>query len=77
MIVKRILKTHPQPKQANLFNQVFEYLQYLSSFRSIENNDDVYRGKDCMRKFCEFLRAHAKNANILNTNVWLAIQIVK
>ena len=51
MDVKRILKTHPQPKQANLFNQVFEYLQYLSSFRSIENNDDVYRGKDCRESF--------------------------
>ena len=28
----------------------------ISSFRSIENNHDVYRGKDCMKKFCEFLR---------------------
>ena len=31
-----------------------------SSFRSIENNHDVYRGKDCMKKFCEFLREHKK-----------------
>ena len=31
----------------------------LSSFRSIENKYDVYRGKDCMKKFCEFLREHA------------------
>ena len=23
----------------------------ISSFRSIENNHDVYRGKDCMKKF--------------------------
>ena len=23
----------------------------ISSFRSIENNDDVYKGKDCMKKF--------------------------
>ena len=23
-----------------------------SSFRSIENKHDVYRGKDCMKKFC-------------------------
>ena len=30
----------------------------LSSFRNIENKHDVYRGKDCMKKFCEFLREH-------------------
>ena len=30
----------------------------ISSFRSIENKQDVYRGKDCMKKFCEFLREH-------------------
>ena len=31
----------------------------ISLFRSIENKHDVYRGKDCMKKFCEFLREHA------------------
>ena len=31
----------------------------ISSFRSIENKHDVCRGKDCMKKFCEFLRKHA------------------
>ena len=31
----------------------------ISSFRSIENENDVYRGKDCMKTFCEFLRKHA------------------
>ena len=31
----------------------------ISSFRSIENKHDVYRRKDCMKKFCEFLREHA------------------
>ena len=30
----------------------------ISSVRSIENKYDVYRGKDCMKKFCEFLRKH-------------------
>ena len=28
------------------------------SFRSIENMHDTYRRKDCMEKFCEFLRQH-------------------
>ena len=32
----------------------------VSSFRSIENKHDVYRGKDCMKKFCESLRKHEK-----------------
>ena len=31
----------------------------MSSFRSIENMYDVYRGKDCMKKFCDFLKEHA------------------
>ena len=31
----------------------------ILSFRRIENKHDVYRGKDCMKKFCEFLRKHA------------------
>ena len=33
----------------------------IPSFRSIENKHDVYRGKDCMKKFCEFLREHSMN----------------
>ena len=28
----------------------------ISSFRSIENKHDVYRVKDCLKKFCESLR---------------------
>ena len=31
----------------------------ISSFRSIGNKHDVCRGKDCMKRFCEFLREHA------------------
>ena len=31
----------------------------IFSFKSIENKHDVYRGKDCMKKFCESLRKHA------------------
>ena len=33
-------------------------LSTISSFRSIEHKHDVYREKDCIRKFCEFLREH-------------------
>ena len=31
----------------------------ISSFRSLENKYDVYRGNDFMKKFSEFLREHA------------------
>ena len=31
----------------------------ISLFRSIENKHDVYRGKDCTKKFCKFLKEHA------------------
>ena len=31
----------------------------ISSIRSIENKHDVYRNKDCIKKFCELLREHA------------------
>ena len=31
----------------------------ISSFRSTEKKHDVYRSKDCMKKFCEYLRDQA------------------
>ena len=31
----------------------------ISSFRSIENKYDLYRGKDCIKRFCEFVRKNA------------------
>ena len=31
----------------------------ILSFRSIENKHNVYRGKYCMKTFCESLREHA------------------
>ena len=30
----------------------------ISSLTSIEKKHDLYRGKDCMKKFCEILRKH-------------------
>ena len=30
-----------------------------SSLKDIKNKHDVYRGKDCMKKFCESLKEHA------------------
>ena len=31
----------------------------ISSFKNIENKHGVYRGKDCMEKFCKSLTEHA------------------
>ena len=33
-------------------------MSIMLSFKSIENKYAVYRGKDCMKKFCESLREH-------------------
>ena len=33
-------------------------MSIISSFRNIENKHDLYGGKNCMKKFCEFLRWH-------------------
>ena len=30
----------------------------ISSFRSIEHKHDVYRSKDCMKRFCQYLREY-------------------
>ena len=31
----------------------------ISSFKNVEHKHDVYKGKDCMKKFCESLREYA------------------
>ena len=44
----------------------------ISSFRSIENKHDVYRGKDCMKKFCKSLREHAMQImNFQNEKIYV------
>ena len=38
----------------------FSYsLPTVWAFDGIENKHDVYRGKDCMKKFCKYLKKHA------------------
>ena len=31
----------------------------ILELKSIENKHDVYRGKDCLKQFCESLREHS------------------
>ena len=60
-IIEKIdgFKNNPQSSSAT---KVYEHIpsglsmSTISSFRSIENKHDVYRCKDCMKKFCGFLR---------------------
>ena len=40
----------------------------ISSFSSLENKHNVQRDKDCMIKFCEFLREHAMKIINLKKN---------
>ena len=37
----------------------------ISSFRGIENKHNVYRSKDCIKKFCDVFRQHAMKMIIL------------
>ena len=34
-------------------------MSIISSLKTIEIKYDVYRGKYCIQKYCEFLREHA------------------
>ena len=48
---------------------------YNNFFTSIENKQDMYRSKDCMKRFCEFLREHAmKIINFKKKKVKLLIK---
>ena len=52
-------------KKSALLRRIIRYsMPAISSFRSIENKPDVYRGNDCMKKFCESLRQHAMSVII-------------
>ena len=48
----------PTTKVSKHFPSGFS-MSTIFSFRSMENKHDVYRGKDCIKKFCESLREHA------------------
>ena len=32
----------------------------ISSFKDIKNKHDVYKGEDCIKKFCECLKKHER-----------------
>ena len=55
MDVKRILKIHNRSRST--LTSDFSMSKIL--FKSIENNHYAYRGKTCMKKFCESLGEYA------------------
>ena len=40
----------------------------IISFKSIKYKCDAYKGKDCMKRFCESLREHAMKIINFKTN---------
>ena len=52
-------KNNPENPSTTNVSEHIPSMSTISSFRSIENKHDVYRGKGCMKKFCQFLRKHA------------------
>ena len=40
-------------------------------FKYIENKHDVYKGKGCMKKFCEYLREHTMNIINFKRKKWV------
>ena len=60
-ILKRIggCKNNPENSSTTIVSKHIPsaFLMFtISSFRNIENKHDLYRGKDCMKKFHEFLK---------------------
>ena len=66
MDVKIILKINPQQSKRHIQSGIS--ISTRRWFRIIENKHVAYRGKDCIEKFCEFLREH--RTKITNFKNW-------
>ena len=65
-------KNYPKNSSATKINEHFACISIstISSFRTIENKYDVYRGSNCMKKFCQFLREHAIKKIAFKKKYW-------
>ena len=54
------LKIHPENSSTTKVSECISlgFSKSIISFKSIENKH-AYRGKDCIKKFCKYLREHA------------------
>ena len=72
-LIEKIARRKNNPKNS-FTTEVGEYIpsgfsmSIISSFKSIENKHSVYRGKDYLKNFCEFLSEHTMKVNILLKN---------
>ena len=60
----QIPKKNPKKSQTAKIEKhiLYGYLILTTwAFDHIENKHNLYRGKDCMKNFCETLREHLKN----------------
>ena len=69
MNVKIIFKIHSQQKK-NWISSIRFFNVYILQLKSIGNKHDVYRDKDCIKKFFESLRKHAIKIINLKINKW-------
>ena len=66
-------KNNPENSSAikiNENNTIDFWMSTIFLYRSIENKHDVYGGKDCMKKFWEFLKEHTMKIIILKRKKW-------
>ena len=52
------------------------WVSIILSFKSIENKHNVYRGEDCMKKFCHYLGKHAIEIEFNNKKVKLLTNVI-
>ena len=55
----------PRTKVSEHISSCFS-MSTISSFKDIENKHDVCRGKDCIKKYCIYLKEHAVKIIICN-----------
>ena len=81
-LIEQIVRCKSNPEKSST-TEVSEHIpssfsmSTKSSFQSIKNKHDIYRGKDCMKKLCESLREDAmkvinfgkKQMKILTTKI--------
>ena len=63
-LIEKIDGFKNNPKNSST-TKVGEHHIIISSSKSTENKHDVYRGADCIKKFCESLRGHAINHKLI------------
>ena len=73
-LIKKIDGCANNPEKSSTI-EVGEYIpcgysiSTILGFDHIENKHGLYRGKDCMKKFCDSLKEHAKNIVLFENKI--------